>query len=1644
MNTKLSTNRKLKRMFANILSIFAILAIAFPATGNVSAQEPALPEGYHDGMDGTVNAAGCTAFGWAVDPEDRNRDLQVRILADENPVATTTADLLREDVGACTGGTCGFGVNLWGLVSAGVEHLISAQAYDVETDTWVDLSGTPKTLTCWGYPEGFHDYDSGDVPSWACNAGGWAMDPDDPERNLTVRILADGTEVTSTTAENEREDLRGICGEDGSCGFEVSLWDLVTPYEDHQITAQAYDQETDQWFDLSNSSKTLACRTYDIYTFDPQTDETRQITNLPDTHEYNPRWSPDGKKIVHDTWNTDWSSHGIYITDVKTGVSTPLAGAEGGSYPTWSPNEKWIAFDRGADNDYRLFIVPPTGGDPKLVREDAFMASWAPNSQRLAFHQPSDGSIRTIELKGGNETMVAERGNGPAWSPDGEWIAFEMDGDIWKVNVDSHGNPLSDAIQLTSGPVWEGRPTWSNNSKTIAFHAGMGQDTDIWTIPASGGTATWLTGAPVFGDYDANYSFNGQYIAYSSFSPDGQAARVWGAAFSYDVGTWAEGEHSYYLEETHSVPEPATNTTPEIVFNVSNDAPAYNGYVLLRGFALRARVGSGCPAINPRIRPDQNTRFGYGWMTDFPMTYAEAVAHFNSMTVKANWDDGMSADLLRHEIFSWSSVDWDQYVCSATEAPPEPVLYIHYEYPDVVEGDYELGHTVQVTVFDSVGNTKATATVETMEMPHWGGAPGFRVEQWDGIEGPPDIQPGDVVRAVVDGGLVTTEVRIGEIAGTIDLDTNSITGTINAPWAGDFVNVMCSPWGAPGGASDKETTVAPDGVNEFTCTWDSTEWDIQPGETVGVSYWGNDMHSVANAISNPWIVAFPEFNNLFGYGWPVGSEVSLTIDNEYIATVNVEGAPWDPNDIMAFFDFNGVFDLVTGNVVMLSGSEMERTHIVQNLAVTEVNMETDTVSGIADSGATVHAWVHGFGHDVQIDATDGTWDAYFGLDEFHLQPGMCGRAEIRVEGNNSTNVDWCIPNPVFTAFPEQDYIEGWNWSLGDNIHMTIDDPASDLNPDFEKDQPVDVTPWDPNGAWVTFNFAGEYNMKPGDVVTLSDGVTTRTLTIQNLALTRVEIQQDSVSGTADVGAVVHAWVHGYGRSEMVLTVEDGTWMARFWDVEFDLVEGMCGRSEIRNEEGNSTAVDWCYPVPHFTVFPEQDYIEGWEWLQTVYMHVDDPALPGQWDFYTQATPEPTPWDPNSLWVRFDLKGQFDLKVGDVVYLDDDSVQRDMTVRNLSITEVNDLEDTVSGTADPGAVVHVWPHETGEQVEVKADTAGNWQVDFTGMSDLIPGACGRSEIRDGQDNGTAVDWCVPWTPRIVVQITDDWFRAENFTPNAELTFWVYEAEGGPLLRHPENTWQLDDSGYVTVGMWELAEYIDLVPGNYLVVSDGTITRELVLEAFTFNVFDLTNGHLEGTAPEPFGRTVWVGIGLENDAWIMEVTTDLNGNWNADFGAPVPSDYQWVAAQIFDADGDASEVRPASQIIFLRPRCGITYTAQAGSQLEIRYGSWLALGEDLAEQNAQHLTVNLVLDGEPVTGVQQPVVPGSEIPCGASDDAYGVFYVTQVGPLSAGTHVASVTWIFDEQVTDGGDADGDGVPDLYGPGEVFTQEFTIIVQ
>ena len=71
-------------------------------------------------------------------------------------------------------------------------------------------------------------------------------------------------------------------------------------------------------------------------------------------------------------------------------------------------------------------------------------------------------------------------------------------------------------------------------------------------------------------------------------------------------------------------------------------------------------------------------------------------------------------------------------------------------------------------------------------------------------------------------------------------------------------------------------------------------------------------------------------------------------------------------------------------------------------------------------------------------------------------------------------------------------------------------------------------------------------------------------------------------------------MHEYGYDQFI-TITDGTWSADFGAAGLDLVENMGGRAEIRDGEGNATAVDWWLPNPRFVVFPEWEWYDGLDW-----------------------------------------------------------------------------------------------------------------------------------------------------------------------------------------------------------------------------------------------------------------------------------------------------------------------------------------------------------------------------------------------------------------------------------------------------------------
>ncbi len=276
-------------------------------------------------------------------------------------------------------------------------------------------------------------------------------------------------------------------------------------------------------------AESISAQSYDIYVFDLKAGTTKKITNIPNAGEFNATWSGNGKKIAYDLAGEPAApfDQSIFVTDVRTGITAPLRGAEGGNDAAWSPGEEQeenggtIAFDDFHVSPYSIYTIPAKGGTRSLFRYNCHHASWNPKGSKIAFDD-NNGYIGTRDIKTGNETFVTYYGDRPSWSPNGEYIAFDgfgwIGGGVWIIKVNESGNPVGSPVQLTTSGYG---PTWSNNSKTIYYIDWPNGDPDVWSIPASGGLAVRVCGRVgdfSQGDYDPSCSHNGNYIAFSSYT----------------------------------------------------------------------------------------------------------------------------------------------------------------------------------------------------------------------------------------------------------------------------------------------------------------------------------------------------------------------------------------------------------------------------------------------------------------------------------------------------------------------------------------------------------------------------------------------------------------------------------------------------------------------------------------------------------------------------------------------------------------------------------------------------------------------------------------------------------------------------------------------------------------------------------------------------------------------------------------------------------------------------------------------------------------------------------------------------------------------------------------------------------------------
>jgi len=137
---------------------------------------------------------------------------------------------------------------------------------------------------------------------------------------------------------------------------------------------------------------------------------------------------------------------------------------------------------------------------------------------------------------------------------------------------------------------------------------------------------------------------------------------------------------------------------------------------------------------------------------------------------------------------------------------------------------------------------------------------------------------------------------------------------------------------------------------------------------------------------------------------------------------------------------------------------------------------------------------------------------------------------------------------------------------------------------------IDVTTATVHESGIVDIGIAEFNILPGDTVTVRDDLTTKSLVVRNLALTRVDDLTDQVSGTADPGTEISTWAElGDGGWHDLYTIADGSgkWVADFAGIGVDLHPGDYGYVNIREDDGDFTEVRWDVEAPFYPAYLEK-------------------------------------------------------------------------------------------------------------------------------------------------------------------------------------------------------------------------------------------------------------------------------------------------------------------------------------------------------------------------------------------------------------------------------------------------------------------------
>jgi len=214
-------------------------------------------------------------------------------------------------------------------------------------------------------------------------------------------------------------------------------------------------------------------------------------------------WMPNASSLIYA--GSTWEPGGLYLwrANVRNGKEPErleLAGAAA-SYPAIDFKTGRLAFSRSLmhHNIWRL----ERGGKPAPFLTSSATdggPQYSPDGRRIAFGSSRQGTRNAIwvaNADGTSPVQITNIGNPfsgtPRWSPDGRWLAFDAfdkgsGWDVWVVEASG-----SSPRRLTHGLADSAIPSWSRDGSSIYFESNRSGRSEIWRMPAGGGTAVQVT-----------------------------------------------------------------------------------------------------------------------------------------------------------------------------------------------------------------------------------------------------------------------------------------------------------------------------------------------------------------------------------------------------------------------------------------------------------------------------------------------------------------------------------------------------------------------------------------------------------------------------------------------------------------------------------------------------------------------------------------------------------------------------------------------------------------------------------------------------------------------------------------------------------------------------------------------------------------------------------------------------------------------------------------------------------------------------------------------------------------------------------------------------------------------------------------------